>query len=212
MSKKSKQLEAGQKFNRLTVVKLHHIQIYISPKGIKYNIEYYLCKCDCGNETIVMKKCLLRNNVKSCGCLFKEKNNTTHGLTNTRFYHIWNSIKQRCYNKNNKDYKNYGIRGIIVCSEWKDNFKNFYDWSIDNGYQDTLEIDRIDNNGNYEPSNCRWVDIKTQARNRRTNHLITYRGKTHCLIEWAEIYKISHTLIRDRLKLGWKIENIFNQN
>lgn len=97
-----------------------------------------------------------------------------HGKKNTRLYRIWLQMKNRCFNIRTNRYKDYGGRGITVCDEWKNDFTKFYDWSILNGYQENLTIDRIDNDGNYEPSNCRWVTVKIQNRNSRSNHLITF--------------------------------------
>lgn len=108
-------------------------------------------------------------------------------------------MKDRCYNINSKDYKNYGRRDIAVCSEWKDDFMTFYDWSIHNGYDDTLTIDRIDNNKGYEPSNCRWVDMKTQQRNKRNNKYFTYDGETHCITEWCEILGLNYNTVMTRI-------------
>ena len=123
---------------------------------------------------------------------------------------IWRAMKERCYNSKCEAYHNYGGRGIIVCDEWLHNFKAFYDWSITNGYRDDLTIDRIDVNGNYEPSNCRWVTRLTQANNQRTNHLITYKGETHTMAEWAKIKHISYGALRQRLYRKWSIEKALN--
>jgi hypothetical protein len=113
---------------------------------------------------------------------------------------------QRCTNPKQNNFKRYGGKGVKVCAEWLDNFLNFYYWSIANGYQNNLTIDRINVNGNYEPSNCRWVNLIQQARNKKTNKFITYKGKTHCLAEWAEIYKMPYRLLYDRLYDGWDFE------
>ena len=95
-----------------------------------------------------------------------------------------------------------------MCDEWKDNFQTFYDWAMSHGYSDELTIDRIDNNGNYEPSNCRWVTVKVQNRNARSNHLITYKGETRCIADWADITGLSSTCICNRIKYGWNVERI----
>ena len=153
----------GQKYGRLTVIERY--------KNSKNNRVQWKCKCDCGNYKIVTSSDLRSNKIKSCGCLRKEKaiilgknTNLKHNMTHTRIYRIWISMRNRCYYKKNIAYKNYGKRGIKVCKEWKDDFMNFYNWAINNGYKDDLTIDRIDVNGNYEPNNCRWVDMKQQQK------------------------------------------------
>lgn len=154
----------GQKFGKLTVIKLHHIKKYKDATNY-----YWLCECECGNTTVVTRTNLKCGGVKSCGCLFKNFNATkgTHRLHNTRLYTTWCNMRHRCYHTSNKMYKYYGGRGITVCPEWLDNFLNFYNWANANGYEDNLTIDRINNNGNYEPSNCRWVTMAEQNKNKR---------------------------------------------
>ena len=118
-------------------------------------------------------------------------------------------MKQRCYNKNSKSYKNYGGRGIKICDEWlsKENgFLNFYNWAINNGYNSNLSIDRIDNNGNYEPSNCRWVNNLIQSNNRRNNRKLTFNGDTLNISEWAKKYNLTISTINHRLDRGWSVE------
>lgn len=130
-----------------------------------------------------------------------------HGKRKTRLYRIWANMKTRCYNPNYTQYKDYGGRGITVCNEWKNDFQAFYDWSISNGYNDILQIDRIDNNKSYEPSNCRWVDRKTQGRNKRNNRNYTINGETHCLSEWCLSLGLKNSTVRMRLdKYNWTIE------
>lgn len=210
---KSTQLQTGEKFGRLTVVKLDHIE----KNKINQNVEFYLCKCDCGNECIVQKIKLTTGRKKSCGCINKEriKNglNIKHKLTKSKIYITWKNMKERCYNKNHKSYKDYGARYILVCNDWldkKNGFINFYNWSMANSYNDKLEIDRIDNNGNYEPYNCRWVTEKEQGRNKRNNIIFTYNGETHCVNEWSEILKINrYTLLSRIIKTKWSIEKAF---
>lgn len=150
----------------------------------------------------------MSGDIKSCGCLRKEvtsKLNKKHGQAGTRLHHIWIGMKQRCSNPKHKSYADYGGRGIKVCAEWED-FKNFYGWAINNGYQDGLEIDRIDNNEDYRPDNCRWVTRKVNSRNRRSNALFRYKGKTMTMIELAEIAGISKRAMQHRIKRGWSIK------
>lgn len=198
----------GQKFGRLTVIK--------RDKNDNRGQTRWLCQCQCGNLKIVRANHLKSGKIKSCGCYNIEilkKRSKTHGLIKTRIYSIWNRMKQRCTNPNNSAYKNYGGRGITICQEWIDDFLNFYNWAIANGYRDDLSIDRINNNKGYYPENCKWATKKQQARNRRNNHLITYNGETHCISEWAEIFNINEKLLAERLRTGYKFETaIKNKN
>lgn len=132
--------------------------------------------------------------------------NYKHGLKNTRLYRIWGNIKTRCFNSNFLNYHRYGGRGITMCDDWKNNFQSFYDWAISNGYSDELTIDRIDNNGNYSPDNCRWTTAKEQANNTIRCHMETINGQTKSLMEWCEEYQMNYSLVRDRLYRGWNIE------
>lgn len=136
----------------------------------------------------------------------KDHINYKHGLYKSRLYGIWSNMKTRCFCTTYKLYAYYGARGITVCEEWRNNFKAFYDWSISHGYADNLTIDRIDNNGNYEPNNCRWVDMATQCRNKSSNHFLTYNGKTQTLKDWAGEIGIYRQTLERRLKRGWSVE------
>jgi hypothetical protein len=191
----------GQRFGRLLVVK--------RAKNNKHGNAMWLCLCDCGNKTIVCGCNLRAGTTQSCGCLHTElsqKRFTTHGLSKTRLYNIWSKMLERCYNKKNSSFYLYGARGIEICEEWKNDFKTFYDWAMLNGYSDELSIDRINVNGNYEPSNCRWASDKEQANNRRTNCLVTHNGKTQTLTQWCEEIGINVRSVYKRLELGWDIE------
>lgn len=137
----------------------------------------------------------------------KEHINFKHGLYKNRLYGIWSNMKTRCCSETYHLYKDYGARGIEVCDEWLNDFEHFYNWAISNGYQDNLTIDRINNNGNYEPSNCRWVDMKTQNRNRRSNVWLECRGQKKILNDWAKDLNVDRRTISRRLKLGWSVEN-----
>lgn len=200
----------NQKFNFLTVIQLDKI---------KNGVTYWLCKCDCGKIRSVSRSHLKSGHTKSCGCKrdCKSIRNPAykHGKRKTRLYQIWSNMKTRCYNSNNKRYKNYGARGIIICDEWLDKengFMNFYNWAIKNGYQENLTIDRIDVNGNYKPNNCRWVNMKKQQNNRTNNMLIKYKNEIHTLQEWSEKLpnNISSSLLRYRILNGWDLDRAFN--
>lgn len=184
----------GNRYGKLTVVK----RVYKDGE----RKTHWLCKCDCGNETVVSSDNLKNGHTKSCGCLRVETSKvslTTHGLSKTRLYKIYKGMKERTMKEYNKKYKNYGGRGIKICDEWLNDFKTFYEWAISNGYEEGLTIDRIDVNGNYEPSNCRWATIKEQQNNRRNNHNITYNGETHTMKQWAEKLGINYKTLERRI-------------
>lgn len=195
----------GKRYGNLIVIK----------KIKKSKRNDFLCKCDCGTKKVICKSSLINGFTKSCGCLIKKgKENIfyKHGLTNTRIYNIYFSIKKRCYQSKDISYKNYGGRGIKVCDEWlnKENgFINFYNWAMQNGYRDDLSIDRIDNNGNYEPNNCRWTTKTFQNNNKRNNININFNEETHTLKEWSEILNLNYKTIFKRYKNGYSIEDIF---
>lgn len=196
----------GKRFGRLTVIS--EAQPIKEGKDERLR-PAVLCKCDCGNEKVVRIMCLKRGTCVSCGCEAREKASKRlfkHGMTHTRLFSIWDGMLDRCYKTFSIEYNNYGGRGIIVCDEWKSEFINFYNWAIANGYKDGLTIDRIDNDGNYEPNNCRWATYQRQARNRRSNHLLTFKGETKPIVEWSEIVGIKADTIWHRLKSGKSIE------
>lgn len=200
--KKSNRIDLiGQKFGRLTVISFHELE-----RGDTY----FNCLCDCGREVVVKGQDLKRGSTKSCGCLKEtfEPSNKTHGMSKTRLFKIWNGMKQRCYNPNNEKYPIYGGRGITVCPEWigEQGFQNFYDWSMGNGYTENLTIDRIDTNGNYEPSNCKWSTLKEQANNTRSTVFLTYKGETKPVSEWSEITGIRQDTLTYRKRHGWTDE------
>lgn len=160
----------GQRFGILTAVK---------DTGKRRNKNaVWLFMCDCGNEcekvVADVRKDALKRRTPSCGCLYalhRHEAPTRHGLARHPLYHVWQGMKQRCYDKSVKQYKNYGARGIQMCERWLKGFKYFYE-DMGNSWKPGLSIDRIDVNGDYSPENCRWADVKTQNRNKRTNHFI----------------------------------------
>ena len=193
----------GQKFGELTVQK--QATYRIQPSGKKV-LRWY-CECSCGGSAIVCTSSLKNGKTSSCGCKKKRPSIKTHGKSKTRLYRIWCSMKTRCSNPARRFYKDYGGRGIDVCVEWKEKFENFYEWAINNGYSDTLSIDRKDVDGNYEPDNCRWATTIQQGRNKRNTKLYEYNGESLCLSEWADKYGIEKKVISDRLRAGWKFED-----
>jgi hypothetical protein len=135
-----------------------------------------------------------------------------HGKRHTRLYTTYANIKTRCYNTKNIRYKHYGARGITMCDEWLNDFQAFYDWAMANGYQEELTIDRIDVNGNYEPSNCRWVNWRGQQNNRGNNHLIEFNGQVHTMAEWARISEIPYQTLARRINTyGWSVERALTE-
>lgn len=195
----------GEKYHMLTAIN------YVGTD--ENHAAYWLFRCECGNEKVIALNSVRRKKgfVSSCGCKdilmhHSNPNRLSHGMCGTRLYRIWKAMKTRCTNPNSKDYRNYGGRGITVCNEWKNDFQTFYEWSKIHGYTDDLTIDRIDPNGNYEPSNCRWVSLKIQANNRRSDRYISFNGETHTAKEWEDITGIKSSTIRKRLSLGWDVE------
>ena len=189
----------GKKFGRLTVI--NELK-----ERTKYGDKVYNCLCDCGKYIHAVGTILRRGSKKSCGCLNHEPKYKTHGLTNNRIYKTWNRIKQRCYNKNAPNYKNYGARGIRICDEWLHDFDVFYEWAMSHGYDDTLTIDRINVNGNYEPDNCRWISNLEQQNNKRNNVYLTYNGKVQTMAQWARELNLSYNTISTRHYIGWSDE------
>lgn len=172
----------------------------------------WCCICDCGNEINVLARSLKSGNTKSCGCLSIEKsriraknNFTIHGKTKTRLYKIWSKMRERCDKKYYIKFKNYGGRGIKVCSEWQ-KFIPFYNWAMENGYKENLTIDRKDVNGNYDPDNCRWATTKQQGNNKRNNHVVEYRGKTMTITQWNDLLGFKKGIFSLRIRRGMCIE------
>ena len=197
----------GKRFGKLVAIK--------TAGKTKNGAYLWQCKCDCGNEIIANVGNLKNGHTKSCGCLRVDRckpNFTKHGLEHTRLYGIWSDMRLRCYDEKNIAYHRYGGRGITICDEWKNDVKAFYDWATANGYKDSLTIDRIDNDGNYCPENCRWATVKEQASNRRSNILVTHNGKTQTMKKWANEVGTPYKVVWARMqKLGWSAERALTE-
>lgn len=203
----------GQRFGRLVVIENSGTKR--SKSGHTYRM--WKCKCDCGNCKELSTANLTSGNTRSCGCLKADRNyyiNTTHGKSKTKLYSVWGSIKDRCYRKCCKGYKDYGARGIRMCESWKNDFQKFHNWAMENGYRTGLTIERKDVDGNYCPENCIWIPKSEQAKNRRNCHYITYHGETKTLSEWSRELHIDRECVRNKEKeLGngeLAIEEILN--
>ncbi|MBD2201542.1 hypothetical protein H6G33_09305 [Calothrix sp. FACHB-1219] len=192
----------GQVFGRLTVIK----QIGFN----KDRRALWLCKCSCGNETTVTGKALRAGTTRSCGCLIVRNGveKTKHGMTDTKEWNVWRGMMKRCYQPTQDKYPLYGGKGIIVCERWH-TFQNFYE---DMGnVPEGMTIDRIDSSKNYEPENCRWVDIYVQNNNRGDyNVRWSYKGKDQTVSEWARELGCNNTTLFERQRRGWSIEKILS--
>jgi hypothetical protein len=203
-SNKHVPIEKGTKFGRLTVIKF----VTRAPGGY-YK---YSCKCSCGNILDVRADSLRSGNTTSCSCYFKMRASesaklhmTKHGYTKYKMYKVWESMHSRCYNPNNERYKDYGARGIRVCAAWHD-FANFHKDIGDN--KEGLTLDRIDNNADYSPSNCRLATYREQNRNKRNSKFLTYNGLTLCVAEWADRIGMSKYTLYGRIDAGWSTARI----
>lgn len=189
----------GQVFSRLTVID--------QGENNKGGRVCWNCLCECGQNTTVTSKYLINGRTKSCGCLQIENRKTsslTHGMSKTLEYKIWGEMKRRCYAET-PGAKNYRDRGITVCDRWLESFENFYE---DMGPRPSANhsIERIDNDGNYCPENCKWATRKEQNNNTRSNVRMTLNGETKTMSEWGKVLGISHQAIRSRKKTGWSDE------
>lgn len=195
----------NQKFGKLT-----------AKKFVGKNKQYdalWLCDCDCGNEKIVSAGKLQSGHTQSCGCFQRERTkeaHTKHSLyynsegKRSKLYHVWGSMKERCFNKNSKSYPDYGGRGVTICDEWLD-YTNFHKWAIQNGYKEGLTIERDNNNLNYQPSNCRWIPKSDQSKNRSSVRYLEWNGVTRSVTEWSELTGIPSNVINQRIRRSWDI-------
>ena len=197
----------GQKFGKLTVIKKDEI------KTIKGKYTYWVCECECGSVKSIYQGSLRNGKTTSCGCYGKKqrlKAKTKHGLSHTRIKRIYHNMLSRCYNPKTPKFKNHGGRGIKVCDEWlgENGFINFVNWAMSNGYDEELTLDRIDNDGDYSPDNCRWADEETQHKNRRITLYIEYNGEKKTVQEWSKELGISENTIYYRYYHGYTPEEI----
>lgn len=181
-------MKKNNKYGKLTAIKC-----------VENREQYWLFNCDCGNKKISKFYRVSSGHTKSCGCLTEK-----HRKSKSRTYIIWSGIKQRCLNKNIKNYNKYGGRGITICKEWKDSFETFYK---DMGEAPSgKSLDRINNNGNYCKSNCRWATDIEQQNNRSNNRFILYKGETKTIAQWSKLLNINYNTLHSRIKRGWDIK------
>lgn len=187
----------GEKFGRLTVIER-------MPNN-KRKQAVWKCRCDCGKEVIVTAGHLRSGHTNSCGCYGRDRAaeyHLTHGMKGTKLFSVYHTMKGRCYNPTDKKYHRYGARGIKICDEWLNDPSIFFEWALQNGYMEGLSIDRIDNDGNYCPENCRWADNKTQANNKSNNTIIEHDGIFKTISEWADELGISYAAVKARYHNG----------
>lgn len=200
----------GMRYGRLTVLSFTGKLTKSGHNAI------WLCQCDCGNLIERNSGALTYKGIQSCGCFVRERMgqlNKTHGGRHDKLYLVWMDMRRCCRDKKDKNYCNYGGRGIGVCEEWE-NYANFRDWAYSTGYNanakyHTCTLDRINVNGNYTPENCRWVDSRVQCNNRRSNHLVEYNGRTQTVAQWARELDIPYGRTEKRLVAGWAVEDAF---
>lgn len=199
----------GQRFGRLTVLER---AVRGSTPGKKHRT-YWLCECDCGNVSVVLAEGLKSGNTTSCGCYHREvvsKTIMTHKRIEDNVYLKWSAMKARCFNKNTEHYSDYGGRGITVCDRWRDSFDLFYEdvSKLPHFGEDGYSLNRIDNDGNYEPGNVEWADSVVQNNNKRNNRLVTFNDKTQTVAKWSRETGIPYNVIYKRAKLGWSLDEI----
>lgn len=197
--KRKTYVNAGDVYGRLTVVNAQPVRM-----GGHLKI---LCQCECGAEKLIGLWDVAHGGIRSCGCLVAEQIRTLnlkHGDEGTRLYSIWHGINARCKIPSAGPYSRYGGRGIAVCPEWSESFVAFRDWAISAGYEPELQIDRIDNDGDYEPTNCRWVTPMENANNRGNHRMLTAFGETKTMAEWGRDPRcaVSMTALKQRVRMG----------
>lgn len=193
----------GLTFGRLTVIE--------RAANSKQSKARWMCLCECGKMKVVDSYYLMTGHTRSCGCLRNDTKNIKHGKSSESIYHVWQTMKRRCFCPTNKKYKNYGARGIGMCDEWRKSFETFYEWAQNNGYEAGLTIERVDVNEGYFPGNCTWIRLEAQATNKTNNKMITYNGVTLCLQQWQRKTGIRRETISHRLKMGWSVERALTE-
>lgn len=193
----------GNRYGRLSVISSRNSDG--SPIGTEQNHQVFV-RCDCGSEYKTSARGIFRGRTTSCGCARRDRS-TTHNLSSHRLYAVWQSMKARCYQPSAIMYYAYGARGISICDKWRSDVSSFIQWALANGYKPGLQIDRIDNDGNYEPSNCQFVTAQKNQRNKNNNKLVSYNGRSICMAELSQISGVSYHTLRARIvKLGWSVE------
>lgn len=191
---------SGQTFGQWSVIEISHRN--------KTGEVFWRCICSCGTERAVVARSLRMGTSISCGCTAKNWC-TKHGKEGSSIYNIWAGMVQRCHNPKSGHYHRYGARGISVCQEWRDSFENFYRDMGDR--PDGLTLDRINNDGNYEPGNCRWATIIEQINNRRVTRFLTLGEDRRPLMEWARFFGVTQKYLACRLDRGWSDERILTE-
>lgn len=191
----------GKRFGRLIVLS----------QFVKNKTRFAHCKCDCGKEFDTRCYHLKTGKTKSCGCLLEEWRNKNNRIYKKALYRIFKSMKDRCFNKSNKRFMNYGGRGISVCGEWSGSYANFEKWALKNGYKNGMSIERIDVNGNYCPENCKWIEFSEQANNKTNSFKIEYKGEIKTLRDWCKLFNLSYKGVWYRVKNGWGLEKAFSK-
>lgn len=200
---------AGQVFGRLEVLR------YVGTN--RHRAALWLCRCtgpSCdGRELTVPGTGLRSGNTRSCGCLSREASadrSRIHGLHKHPLYTVWQGMITRCHNPHHRAFARYGARGISVCPQWRESFETFYQ-DVSDGYAAGLQLDRINNNGNYEPGNVRWATASQNNRNTRRNNVVEFAGQRRCVTDWAEVLDLSYDALRNRLRRGWPIERALTE-
>lgn len=197
----------GQVFGRLTILE----RVENAENGsVMYN-----CICSCGIKCIKAYTCIINGLTKSCGCYNVELGKVrflTHGKSKHPLFRIWAGIKQRCYDKNVKAYRWYGLKGITMCDEWLSSFESFYSWGINAGWKTGLSIERLNNKFSYSPWNCKWIPRQKQNRNKTNSRLLTHNGLTMSMLEWSERLQMPYGTISRRINgFKWSVEKSLTQ-